>query len=116
MLCWRPGADHRWGTLDEVEIRKAGWRGGLRIMDQLEEGESDTRYEQLIVASHAPLDVTVAADLHDRLLPTGCCVALGHPSLSASLGEVLPTGWRLVAGHDLTAQVLQEFITSAEVV
>jgi len=114
LLCWRPGADHRWGTLDESDIRKARWRGGLQILDQLEGGDTDTRYGQLIVASHAPLDINGAADLYDRLLPTGCCVALGHPSLVASLVALLPTGWRLVAGHDLTAQVLTEFIASDE--
>ena len=110
LLCWRPGADHRWGSLDEAHVRKAGWRGGLQILDQLEGGDTDTRYDQLVVASQAPLAVNGAADLLDRLLPTGRCVALGHPSLAASLVTLLPAGWHLVEGHDLTAQVLTEFI------
>ncbi len=110
LLYWRPSSDHRWGTLSEEHLRTAGWRGGLRLMENLETGESEIRYGQLLVASHAPLTDEDVSDLAPLLEPAGLCVALGHPSLATTLTARLPTAWKLVAGHDLTVPVLTGFI------
>ncbi|MBC8425322.1 glycoside hydrolase family 3 protein [bacterium] len=111
LLCWHASPTHHWGPLDADDIRAAGWTGGLADLDDRRDGP----WEQLLITSHVPLgeaDLRAARSrLSGALSAAGVCLTLGHPSLAADAADLLPAGWRVCSGFDLSGEVLSPFIT-----
>jgi len=111
LLCWHASPTHHWGPLGADDIRAAGWTGGLADLGDRRGGP----WEQLLITSHVPFSEAALRAARPRLSAAlsaaGVCLTLGHPSLAADAADLLPAGWRVFSGFDLTVEVLSPFIT-----